>query len=179
MFDPYVPYSCTLVKIHASVRRQNRNQVIENMFFVRFGSAVRRILPSRAVVANGLRRKPVMVAATLVATLTTSTIAVSCDPIEAFHALWSYLSTSRKDIQVKEQMKDEIIKVRDQFHLRNIDVQGQVFLFVLLLTICSLFDRFQSLSRAHKSHLSRKELELVLSECSPLFNAAGVGRNGH
>ena len=46
----------------------------------------------------------------------------SCDPVEALHAVWMYLTVERKELLMRQNMKQDILRVRDEFKLRNLDI---------------------------------------------------------
>lgn len=68
------------------------------------------------------RRRAAAAAAVVAGVFAGSVAAASCDPVEAMHTLWQYLTTGRKELEVKKEVKADILKVRNEFHLRNVDV---------------------------------------------------------
>ena len=49
-----------------------------------------------------------------------------CDPVEVLQAMWTYLTVERRELKMRKEMRDEILRVRDELKLRNVDVDGWV-----------------------------------------------------
>ncbi len=90
----------------------------------------------------------------------TATFTAACDPVEAFHSLWIYVSTGRKDAKVRENMQQEVRQIRDEFQLKNVDV-NRFFLLLHPYLTNSLFERFYSLSKKHNATISKPEMTAV------------------